>query len=240
MRIARRVVIVVVLLLLSSPFAWPNEDSSLDRARKVMRQYLRDTTELPLNVSNTIEVLDRHSGGPPKRSQESHRFELTAVRKNNGKTTGQAFVRKVNRKHFWQVANIDIAVLMAGFVLEPIPQPPLESDSDAGTITFAFRSRDNCSAFQPGLGGFQLAELCGHGQIVFEKSPFRPSRLKFIAAGLPVKAKRKTLRSFRFEEEFQTISISGDLLIIPKNARAEYEAERESIIVRSEYTVRRQ
>lgn len=238
----RSFIVVLLFSVWCVALGWAEDDPStqqIDRARKIMRQYVKDTTELPLNVSSTLEVFDI-SGRLIERTQNSHHFEIAAVRRDNGTTTLHASARKVHGKTLWQIFNVDIAAVMAGFILELSQQPATEFRSGADFVAFAFRPAENCTAFQLGLGGFQLAELCGEGELVSDMQSLSPMRWTFLASGLPIRSGNNILLKFRFEQEFQTISLSGDMLVIPKTARAEYQTERGLVVVKSRYTPRSQ
>ncbi|MBZ5630291.1 MAG: hypothetical protein LAO06_15635 [Acidobacteriia bacterium] len=214
----------------------------LTRLDSVMRSYLRDTAEIPLNVKSTVTFLSSN-GKSTRRKEEVYTFEASGAATDSDGIVHEKVTLKGVRTHMMaeQLDTNHTAVMSALAVESGARQSAFaftySRSPDADTITLSYWPATTCQAFVVAHGKWRLQEWCGTGEIVFAADSFTPLRSKFRAQGLPISAGKEVLRSYSVEQSYQTVTTASGTkpFLLPKKITAVYETNRGTTTIENEF-----
>ncbi len=223
--------------LLAAASSGPKEENTIERVSSIMRQYELDVTELPLDVTSTIQKFDLQ-GKLVSTKKSTHRFEVTESRTgDNSKRT--ATLGKVERRSLGELGLADMTALMASFFFQPQLASSLrfhveQSEQDA---LVSFRTNGACESFELSKKGFKLLHWCGEGKVRVDTTAQLPLEYSFESGGLPLTLGKKELRSCRATETFQTVQVEAGRrpFMLPKTVIVTIETEKRKTVITSHY-----
>lgn len=238
----RRVLFVVVATAFACLAQELKPEDVLEGIATSAKSYLRDTTEVPLKVATTTEEYD--SGGKLRKTRhDSHSFTIVQARPDEYKARSSVGAGTLVFHHRSMIEQIDadITAMAAGMLLRPGTResfdykvsPPQESP----LFRLRYKSNRPCS-FQINGRHLKLDNWCGSGEYTAEPGTYALQHFTFEAAGTPV-LEGKTLKSYRVEETFQTVSMPGaaKAFVIPKTITVTYESDKGKTVLTSDFTL---
>ena len=216
----------------------------LEGAAASAKSYLRDTTELPLNVATTIQEYDA-AGRLRKTRQDTHRFAIVQARPDEYKTRSHVSAGTFVFHHRSMIEQIDadITAIAAGMLLRPGTREhydfQVSRPGEHPRFQLEYQSNTAC-AFEINGRHLKLDNWCGHGEYAVEPGSYALVRFTFEAAATPAPVlEERTLKSYRVEESFQSVSVPGVAkpFVVPKTMTTTYEDEKGKTVLTSEFTL---
>jgi len=216
----------------------------LEGAAASAKSYLRDTTELPLQVSTTIQEFDS-AGKQRKTRRDSHRFTIVQARPDEYKTRSSVSAGTFVFHHRSMIEQIDadVTAVAAGMLLRSDVRQgfdfQISRPGERPLFRVSYQSHPGCG-FEINSRHLKLRNWCGEGEYVVEPGSYALQHFTFAAAHTPAPVlEGRTLRSYRVEETFQTISVPGVArpFVVPRTLTTTYEDEGGRTVLNSEFTL---
>lgn len=216
----------------------------LEGTAAAAKSYLRDTTELPLQVATTTTEHDA-AGKLRKTRRDRHRFTIVQARPSEYKSRNQVSFGTFVFHHQSMIEQIDadITAIAAGMLLRPDVRQgfdfQISRPGEHPLFRVSYQSHPGCG-FEINSRHLKLRNWCGKGEYAVEPGSYALVGFTFEAAGTPAPVlEGRTLRSYRVEESFQTITVPGVAkpFVVPKTIVTTYEDEKGKTILTSEFTL---
>jgi len=235
-----------VLMGCVSMFAAKSGDATaaktLDRVTDIMRQYDQDITELPLDVTTTIQKFDLQDRIVSTK-RNTHRFEVTESRSGSN-TRGTAVLREVQRGSMGEHELADLTPMMVGLLFRRgvVSATKFEVTSNEHVVVVSHHTAGTCHSFDVDEHGFKLTSWCGKERLTVDAATWTPLEYSFEAGGLPLTIDKRELRSYRVKQTFQTVRIETGKrpFLLPKTVVATIETHKGKTVITSSYQLHKQ
>ena len=241
---AKCVLVLVVVAALACLAQELKPEDVVEGTAASAKQYLRDTTELPLTVATTTTEYDG-AGKPRGTRRDRHRFTIVQARPDEYKTRNQVSAGTFLFHHRSMIEQIDadITAIAAGMLLRADLRSQLDfrisRPGEHPLFLVRYQSNTAC-AFEINHRHLKLSNWCGKGEYAVELGSYALRQFTFEAAGTPAPVlEGRTLKSYRVEESFQTITVPGadKPFVVPKNITTTYEDEKGKTVLSSDFTL---
>ena len=208
------------------------------------KQYLRDTTELPLKVATTTAEYDG-AGKLRKTRRDSHRFSIVQARPDEYKTRNQVSLGTFLFHHGSMIEQIDadITAIAAGMMLRPDGRQGYDfrvsRPGEHPWFLVGYVSHPGCR-FEINGRHLKLDNWCGQGEYEVEPGSYALRRFTFEAVSTPAPVlEGRALKSYRVEESFQTVTVPGVAkpFVVPRTIITTSEDARGKTVLTSEFAL---
>lgn len=239
-----RAAICVLALALACLAQELKPEDVVEGAAASAKEYLRDTTELPLRVATSTTRYDLQ-GKPSKARRDTHRFTIVQARPDEYKTRSQVGAGTFLFHHGSMIEQIDadITAIAAGMLLRPGTREGFDFQvsrpGEHPSFLVGYQSHPGCR-FEINGRHLKLDNWCGSGEYAVEPGTYALQRFTFEAAAIPAPVfEGRTLKSYRVEESFQTVTVPGVAkpFVVPKTITTTYEDEKGKTVLASEFTL---
>jgi hypothetical protein len=216
---------------------------AMAKTKSAMKQYLEDMTERRLAISTTVTEFDLT--GATTRTHHYHRWsEVTSLKRMDDQGGIGATMRtRVDKRLRYFESTHTFSLVPVAEMMSAHPTPSgymLDSTNAEANIRIRFISvePEKCAAWRDEEKGLSF-QLCGEGEIITDAAG-NPLKTSFTAFGLPTNfdKNRRTLRSWSFEETFQTVPLPPNYsAILPQSLKSVFQTDQGRIVIESTYTL---
>ena len=225
----------------------PVGDAALNAKIKAsMKQYLEDLTERDLVIKETITQSDL-SGRVVKVDHRERKQKGTSLKKKEGFLAPSMSTQADHNLFgspgplfFFEIAH-DAAVLPLAVVLssEDLVHYAVTGSDEGGHLLLHYQSQDKCVNFHTSRGNLQV-EYCGWGDVTLDSAAV-PQRATFASSKVPLQVKNGTwtVKSWAFEETFQTVAPpdGSTTMILPLALKSTFETDKGNVVIENSYAL---